>query len=1284
MFQVDTPVHDDVQAGEPEEMSVTNYREIGESLFAELLALLRNNEHIALLGPRQGAKSLILERLQEKSQRPDLPERERPYILRLIWDQYEACSEDEFLNGFRAQLERELHISLPPEPNPQGRLSGRMLDALTAAVAQTRYGLPLWLFFQDIIGFPKPIARQALEAIRAVSYDDTLRHRTAVIVTGSSDFTHLTYGPNSPFNHARHFVIGSMDKEFAHAYFCERRAYTLGLFQTNGRPVDVCEEIEADAFEFLYEQTGGNSHLLQELIVAVTRHPFNSVKIPMSRPWTLEETKRHVLHYRDTFMPFDHHLRVTLREIEAERESFDLLLKVLNTPDQVCGLAPGAEPVRLEVCGFVKREGECVRVSSPMLREFLLRTLTPRHIGDVLASQERWDKAWEQYRLLPRGQHERSISGHPRFRLMQVLLDWQAHLLNQAHEGVESVVRHFLNGARYLLGFDHGGLYNPEMMEWTCPREGEAFTDLPTVGEPIPPPESAKVVPHQGIRYQFDARRLRLWCDPGFKSRLPDKPRPALQLTREGEGREIDMGDRKLVLEALDQFWKAYRAAQEFEYYQKIGALRERHLRVMEAVNRELLSEPFDMGKVVRKMAEALVQEARYYRVLLCLVDAKGERIQAVASACADPEKDFDRPTDFPISDTDVQAWVCREKKPAVIADCRALAPEEYTLQKGAERLGMEAVTVVPMLNEDEIIGTLHFERADRKLPGNEELELYEIFARQAAVILRQAQRLTLLQGAVDALDDRIAILAPNNRLLFLNKTAAQQRGARPGWQNTTTEHAWNTYEWARIPPEPDLMTQAQQDGPVHRYLTSEPGSPRLRAGDWLMARISDFRSKLPERFHADDTVGFVERFQDLSDLYTLLNALQSWLQASHAEEIARSFLEIFRERGFAWARLYICNYKTHPAGENILESLWEYGLRDETKRLQFQTGRIHHVPERDALPWHAVKIARQPAIYMRDDSLTIGVIEPVQTCDGFPCYRTGPTPDDDELERRDVQEWMEAPLLIGERTVGLLSLSMPPEPLRSEQWELFNLFVQGAALALDHAIQTERVRKLAADAAKAEIASLIFHDLRTALTVCRGFVEAHQRAAREGNLTRDLSVEWVGRLGTQLAQLEKVSTEYTRHVRGYSPDIQEGDLVALLREHAANVCLTRSELRCDFDSEFDTLPVHTDLNALIRVVNELIYNALKAGATEMRVAVSGAPGGDLVHIRIEDNGPGVPETVRPRLFVPDVRKSKGGTGLGLAIVRDTIEALKGRIELESSVPGQTVFHIALPRRFEA
>lgn len=1261
-------------------MSVTQRRMIGEDLFRELLALLRQNEHVALLGPRHGAKALVLEKLQERSQTPELPAHEHPCILRLIWDRFETCNEEEFLVELHRHLAQTLQISVPRGPSI-GRLSGRILDILLAAIAQIPKPRPLWIFIQDIIGFPKPIARQLLEAIRAAYYDETLRYRTAVVVTGSADFVHLTYGPNSPFNHARHILVGPMDRAFARSYFCERRAYNFHTTCPGIQCPDACMEITDDAFDYLYEQTGGSAHLIQELIVAVMRHPFNSIRIPMSRPWTLEQTRQHIHLYRETFMPYDHLLRMTVREIEAEPEAFDLLLAVLQQSEAIIPPPAVHEPCRLEVCGFVRLHGDRLRIASPMLRDFLLRVLTPRHIGDVLASQGRWEEAWARYRGVPRGRYERSIAGHARFRLVQVLLDWQAHLLNEAHQGVESVVRHFLNGARHLLGFDSGGLYDPESGQWLVLGSGTSPVDLPAPHSPVPPPADAPTLYYQGVRYHFDPLRLKIWSDPGFKSRLPGIPRPALQLAREGDGREIDMGDRRLVLEALDQFWKAYRAAQEFEYYQKIGALRERHLRVIEAINREMLTEPFDMGKVVRKTAEALVHDARYYRVLICLVEARGERIQSVASACADPEQDFDQPLDVLLTDTDVQAWVCREKRPVVVNNPTQPLLDFTVDPAFARRIGAHPFTIVPILDEERIVGTLQVERPDRQPPDPEELELYQIFAGQIAALFRQAQRLALLQGALDALGDRISILAPNNRLLFLNKAAARYLQREPGWLQHRDTPDWEIYQWAQNPPGPELLEQAPSDVPLHRYLTSDPAHPPLRAGDWQLARITDFRGHLPDRFRANPTIGFVERFQDLTELYTLLNALQNWLQASHVvEEIGQSLLDIFQQRGHAWARLYLCNYKTYPAGESTLESLCEYGLHDPERKRLFATGQVRHIPEKNRLPWHAIRVARQPAIYERDDRLPVDVILPVPSQDGFPHYRTGPLPDDPELERENVRVWIEAPLLVGERAVGLLSLAYPAESLRSEQWELLGLLVQGAALALDHAIQAERIRKLAMDAAKAELASLIFHDLRTALTICRGFVAAHQKAAREGRLTRELSIEWVNKLGMQLERLEKISSQYTRHVRGYSPDIQSGDLVPRLREVAQLTTETRPGLECHFYSAVDTLPVRTDINAIVRAIDELAYNAAKAGATRMALHLTDPGATDLIQLLVEDNGPGIPETVRPRLFVPDVRKSKGGTGLGLAIVRDTITALKGQIELQESRPGKTVFRIRLPR----
>jgi len=64
--------------------------------------------------------------------------------------------------------------------------------------------------------------------------------------------------------------------------------------------------------------------------------------------------------------------------------------------------------------------------------------------------------------------------------------------------------------------------------------------------------------------------------------------------------------------------------------------------------------------------------------------------------------------------------------------------------------------------------------------------------------------------------------------------------------------------------------------------------------------------------------------------------------------------------------------------------------------------------------------------------------------------------------------------------------------------------------------------------------------------------------------------------------------------------------------------------------------------------------------------------------LSIEDNGPGVPDSIRDRIFYPLVSGREGGSGLGLTLAQAFIAQHSGAIECESA-PGRTVFTILLP-----
>jgi two-component system, NtrC family, nitrogen regulation sensor histidine kinase GlnL len=66
------------------------------------------------------------------------------------------------------------------------------------------------------------------------------------------------------------------------------------------------------------------------------------------------------------------------------------------------------------------------------------------------------------------------------------------------------------------------------------------------------------------------------------------------------------------------------------------------------------------------------------------------------------------------------------------------------------------------------------------------------------------------------------------------------------------------------------------------------------------------------------------------------------------------------------------------------------------------------------------------------------------------------------------------------------------------------------------------------------------------------------------------------------------------------------------------------------------------------------------------------------LELLVEDNGPGIPPSIRPQLFNPLVTQRAGGTGLGLHIAQSFVEQHGGSIEVNSK-PGQTVFKVVLP-----
>ncbi len=231
-------------------------------------------------------------------------------------------------------------------------------------------------------------------------------------------------------------------------------------------------------------------------------------------------------------------------------------------------------------------------------------------------------------------------------------------------------------------------------------------------------------------------------------------------------------------------------------------------------------------------------------------------------------------------------------------------------------------------------------------------------------------------------------------------------------------------------------------------------------------------------------------------------------------------------------------------------------------------------------------------------------------------------------------------------------------------------------------------------DQMKTEFVSTVSHELRTPLTSIAGSLgliaggaagELPERAHRLVEIAQANSARLI-RLINDILDIEKIeSGRMTFNVQALPLARLLPQAVEAIRPFAATheVTLELGEVPAD-------AVVLADEDRLLQVVTNLLSNAAKWSPRGGTVPVSVTPLGRYVRISVADEGPGITEEFRPRIFgkfaqadSSDTRQ-KGGTGLGLSIVREIVERLGGTVGFDS-VPGDgTVFHVDLPAAGQA
>jgi len=222
-----------------------------------------------------------------------------------------------------------------------------------------------------------------------------------------------------------------------------------------------------------------------------------------------------------------------------------------------------------------------------------------------------------------------------------------------------------------------------------------------------------------------------------------------------------------------------------------------------------------------------------------------------------------------------------------------------------------------------------------------------------------------------------------------------------------------------------------------------------------------------------------------------------------------------------------------------------------------------------------------------------------------------------------------------------------------------------------------EQLQQAAAD--QSQFLAVTAHELRTPIGVLGGSAEMLSR--HWSDLTQQESDELFESMASSTIRLRRLLADLLTASRLQSSKLEMHPEEVEVSEIVTATVASVKQAHHDAEIVAETAPgvrVSADPDRLSQALDNLLANALRHGGQPVRVTVHTSD--ETVEIRVTDEGPGVPEAMRPLLFERFATgRSKGGTGLGLFIVRELARAHGGDAYYEPAPTTGGAFVINLP-----
>ena len=301
-----------------------------------------------------------------------------------------------------------------------------------------------------------------------------------------------------------------------------------------------------------------------------------------------------------------------------------------------------------------------------------------------------------------------------------------------------------------------------------------------------------------------------------------------------------------------------------------------------------------------------------------------------------------------------------------------------------------------------------------------------------------------------------------------------------------------------------------------------------------------------------------------------------------------------------------------------------------------------------------------------------------------------------ERVESKDVIAFWCIPVIIEEQVIGTLTIDKASDEFSAEDdRRLLTIIASTIAQrvkiqqTIDALVESERMATLG------RLVRTIAHEVRNplgsirlgtqllqhtdtegAVAQVRAYPDKVQLSQNEINEYTAIIIKEVDRLNRFIEQLLAFSKPAMQAAK--QTDIHQllDNSLAICRPELENYAIT-------VVTQYDTDCPQIDLNedGITQVLLNLFYNAIEAMGTDgtLTIQTQYLPESEVVHVRVQDDGPGVPSEDVPMLFDPFYTTKQKGTGLGLYISQKILAEHQGNVEIDVNLEVGTAFIMSLP-----